>query len=93
MRTVSIFTDGNSQTILIPKDMEFSNTCELEIISEGNTLICVRHTLTGYLTLDLKLKYRMIVDCIPNPQSAEYVHEVGGQAMIGWLHVWLRSTF
>lgn len=38
-RTVSIFTNGNNQAIRIPKDMEFPDTTELEIIREGNTLI------------------------------------------------------
>lgn len=39
MRTVSIFTNGNNQAVRIPKDMEFSDIGELEIIREGDTLI------------------------------------------------------
>ena len=39
MRTVSIFTNGKNQAIRIPKDMEFSDIGELEIIREGDTLI------------------------------------------------------
>lgn len=39
MRTVSLFTNGNNQAVRIPKDMEFSNTKELEIHREGETLI------------------------------------------------------
>ena len=39
MRTVSIFTNGNNQAIRIPKDMQFSDISELEIMREGDTLI------------------------------------------------------
>ena len=38
-RTVSIFADGHHQAIHIPKDMEFTDTTELEIMREGNTVI------------------------------------------------------
>lgn len=39
MRTVSIFTNGNNQAVRIPKDMQFSDISELEIMREGDTLI------------------------------------------------------
>ena len=39
MRTLSIFTIGNNQVVRIPKDMEFFDIGELEIMREGDTLI------------------------------------------------------
>lgn len=39
MRTVSIFKNSRNQAIRIPKDMEFHNVSELEILREGDTLI------------------------------------------------------
>lgn len=39
MRTVSIFKNGKNQAIRLPKDMEFSEVSELEIIKEGDTIV------------------------------------------------------
>ena len=38
MRTVSVFRNGNNQTIYLPKDMEFEDVCELEIIKMGEVI-------------------------------------------------------
>lgn len=38
MRTVSVFKNGNNQTICLPKDMEFEDVCELEIIKMGEVI-------------------------------------------------------
>lgn len=39
MRTVSIFKNGKNQAVRLPKDMEFENVSELEIVKEGDTII------------------------------------------------------
>ncbi len=39
MRTVPVFTNGNNQTVRIPKDMAFANIKELEIFRAGDSLI------------------------------------------------------
>ncbi|AWK13696.1 type II toxin-antitoxin system VapB family antitoxin [Candidatus Fukatsuia symbiotica] len=39
MRTVSIFNNGKNRAIRLPKDMDFDNITELEIIKDGDSLI------------------------------------------------------
>jgi len=50
MRTVSIFKNGKNQAIRFPKDMEFSDQQELEIVKEGETII-LRPIRTSWLSL------------------------------------------
>lgn len=38
MRTVSVFKNGNNQAVRLPKDMEFEDVCELEIIKIGEVI-------------------------------------------------------
>lgn len=38
MRTVSVFKNGNNQAVRLPKDMEFDNVSELEIIKMGDVI-------------------------------------------------------
>ncbi len=38
MRTVSIFTNGKNQAVRLPRDMEFRDVSELEIIKNGDTI-------------------------------------------------------
>ena len=39
MRTVSIFKNGKNQAVRLPKDMEFQDVTDLEIIKKGDTII------------------------------------------------------
>ncbi|MCC8396800.1 type II toxin-antitoxin system VapB family antitoxin [Paraburkholderia sp. MMS20-SJTR3] len=39
MRTVSIFKNGTSQAVRIPKEMRFEGVTELEIRREGDTIM------------------------------------------------------
>ena len=39
MRTVSIFKNGKNQAVRLPKDMEYQDVTDLEIIKKGNTII------------------------------------------------------
>lgn len=38
MRTVSVFKNGNNQAVRLPKDMEFDNVNELEIVKIGDVI-------------------------------------------------------
>lgn len=38
MRTVSVFKNGNNQAVRLPKDMEFDNVSELEIVKIGDVI-------------------------------------------------------
>ena len=38
MRTVSVFKNGNNQAVRLPKDMEFEDVSELEIIKIGEVI-------------------------------------------------------
>ena len=38
MRTVSVFKNGNNQAVRLPKDMEFDDVSELEIIKTGDVI-------------------------------------------------------
>lgn len=38
MRTVSVFKNGNNQAVRLPKDMEFDNVSELEIVKIGEVI-------------------------------------------------------
>ncbi|MGC3871873.1 type II toxin-antitoxin system VapB family antitoxin [Halomonas sp. GXIMD04776] len=38
MRTVSIFKNGKNQAVRLPKDMEFEDVTELEILRDGDTI-------------------------------------------------------
>ncbi len=38
MRTVSIFTNGKNQAVRLPKDMEYQDVSELEIIKNGDII-------------------------------------------------------
>ena len=38
MRTVSVFKNGNNQAVRLPKDMEFDNVSELEIVKVGDVI-------------------------------------------------------
>ena len=50
MKTVSIFKNGKSQAVRLPKDMEYEGINELEIIKEGDTLI-LRPVRPSWLSL------------------------------------------
>lgn len=41
MRTVSIFKNGNNRAIRLPRDLDFEGVSELEIVREGDSIICV----------------------------------------------------
>lgn len=50
MRKVSIFKNGKNQAVRLPKDMEFQNVSELEVIRQGNSIILrpVRPSWTSF---------------------------------------------
>lgn len=50
MRTVSIFTNGKNQAVRFPRDMEYQEVSELEIIKEGN-VITLRPIRPDWLSL------------------------------------------
>ena len=39
MRTVSIFKNGKNQAVKLPKDREYHDVTDLEIMKKGNTII------------------------------------------------------
>jgi antitoxin VapB len=53
MRTVSVFKNGNNQAVRLPKDMEFDNVSELEIVKIGDvvTLRPIRPSWQSLTTL------------------------------------------
>lgn len=50
MRTVSIFKNGKNQAVRLPKDMEYHDVTDLEIIKKGNTII-LRPARPSWLSL------------------------------------------
>ncbi|MFT5700431.1 MAG: antitoxin VapB [Desulforhopalus sp.] len=50
MRTVSIFTNGKNQAVRLPRDMEFREVGELEIIKNGD-VITLRPIRPDWLSL------------------------------------------
>ncbi len=50
MRTVSIFTNGKNQAVRLPRDMEFREVSELEIIKNGD-IITLRPIRPDWLSL------------------------------------------
>ena len=49
MRTVSVFKNGNNQAVRLPKDMEFEDVSELEIIKIGE-VITLRPIISKHFT-------------------------------------------
>ncbi|HAT24286.1 type II toxin-antitoxin system VapB family antitoxin [Pantoea piersonii] len=39
MRIVSVFKNGNNRAVLLPRDLDFEEVNELEIIREGDTIL------------------------------------------------------
>lgn len=54
MRTVSIFKNGNSRAIRLPRDLDFEGVNELEIVREGDSIILrpVRPTWGSFTQLE-----------------------------------------
>ncbi|RXY18894.1 AbrB/MazE/SpoVT family DNA-binding domain-containing protein [Klebsiella pneumoniae] len=54
MRTVSIFKNGNTRAIRLPRDLYFVGVSEMEIVREGDSIILspVRRTCGSYAPLD-----------------------------------------
>jgi antitoxin VapB len=50
MRTVSIFTNGKNQAVRLPRDMEYQEVSELEIIKNGD-VVTLRPIRPGWLSL------------------------------------------
>jgi antitoxin VapB len=51
MRTVSIFTNGKNQAVRLPKDMEYQDVSELEIIKNGD-IITLRPIRPDWLSFE-----------------------------------------
>ena len=50
MRTVSIFTNGKNQAVRLPRDMEYQEVSELEIVKNGD-IITLRPIRPDWLSL------------------------------------------
>jgi len=54
MRTVAIFTNGKNQAVRLPRDMEYQEVSELEIIKNGDviTLRPIRPDWPSFATIE-----------------------------------------
>ncbi|MDX3772923.1 type II toxin-antitoxin system VapB family antitoxin [Chromatiaceae bacterium AAb-1] len=55
MKTAALFTNGRSQAVRIPKELEFEGVAEVEISREGDALILrpARKTWTSFADVPL----------------------------------------
>ena len=54
MKTASLFKNGRSQAVRLPKDFEFDGISEVEIIKEGDSVILrpLRKSWTSFSAID-----------------------------------------
>jgi len=54
MRTASLFKNGKNQAVRLPKEFEFKNTSEVEVVRDGESIILTpkRKSWTSFAKVD-----------------------------------------